>query len=77
MIAGDNPFHITGSGGMGAVWIRTNPRSAGRIRVTATHFTLGNDASTSEFAHRADVRRSRNSRKRRIAFIAFSALFNT
>jgi beta-galactosidase len=40
-IVGDNPFHLTDSGGVGAVWIRTKPRSVGRISVTGTHSTLG------------------------------------
>ncbi len=40
-IMGDNPFHLADSGGAGAVWIRTRSGTAGRIRVTATHSTLG------------------------------------
>jgi beta-galactosidase len=40
-IVGDNPFHLADSGGVGAVWIRTQPKSSGRIVVTATHSTLG------------------------------------
>jgi beta-galactosidase len=40
-IMGDNPFHLTDSGGVGAVWIKTTPRGAGRIRVTAAHSTFG------------------------------------
>lgn len=40
-LVGDNPFHLSDSGGSGAVWIRTLPGRAGRVRVTATHSTLG------------------------------------
>lgn len=41
MIVGDNPFQLTDSGGVGAVWIRTLPRSSGRIVVKAAHSLLG------------------------------------
>jgi beta-galactosidase len=40
-IVGDNPFHLADSGGVGAVWIWTQPKSSGRIAVTATHSVLG------------------------------------
>jgi beta-galactosidase len=40
-IVGDNPFRLADSGGAGAVWVRTRRGGAGRIRVTATHSTLG------------------------------------
>lgn len=41
-IVGDNPFRLTDSGGgVGAVWILTKPGGTGRIRVNATHSTLG------------------------------------
>jgi beta-galactosidase len=39
-IVGDNPFHLTDSGGVGAIWVRTAPRSSGRIVVTASHSVL-------------------------------------
>lgn len=41
VIVGDNPFALADAGGAGAVWVRTLPRSSGRIRVSATHSSLG------------------------------------
>jgi beta-galactosidase len=41
VIVGDNPFGWDDSGGAGAVWIKTVPDRAGRIRVTASHAVLG------------------------------------
>jgi beta-galactosidase len=41
VIVGDNPFELANSGGIGAVWIKTMPDRAGRIKVTATHSSLG------------------------------------
>jgi len=40
-LVGDNPFVLADSGGVGAVWVRTKPGATGRVRVTATHSTLG------------------------------------
>lgn len=40
-IVGDNPFHLSESGGVGAVWIKAAPNGAGPITVTATHSSLG------------------------------------
>jgi len=40
-LIGDNPFHLADAGGVGAVWIKTEPRRSGRIRVKATHSTMG------------------------------------
>ena len=40
-IVGDNPFDLEPSGGVGAVWIKSAPGGAGRVRVTATHSSLG------------------------------------
>ena len=40
-IVGDNPFHLAESGGVGAVWVKTAPRSEGRIAVRAVHSSLG------------------------------------
>jgi beta-galactosidase len=40
-IVGDNPFSLDESGGAGAVWVKTLPRSAGVIRVNARHASLG------------------------------------
>jgi beta-galactosidase len=40
-VVGDNPFQLADSGGVGAVWIKTAPRSEGRIAVTAAHSALG------------------------------------
>jgi beta-galactosidase len=44
VIVGDNPFRWDDSGGAGAVWIKTVPGRAGRIKVTATHAKLGRKA---------------------------------
>ncbi len=41
MIVGDNPFLLTDSGGVGAVWIRTLPHRSGPIALTAAHSSLG------------------------------------
>lgn len=41
VIVGNNPFELADSGGMGAVWIKANPQSSGRIQITATHPVLG------------------------------------
>jgi beta-galactosidase len=38
---GDNPFQLTDSGGVGAIWIKTLPKSSGNIVVTAAHSLLG------------------------------------
>jgi len=40
-IVGDNPFNLEPSGGVGAVWIKSAPGGAGRVRITATHSSLG------------------------------------
>jgi beta-galactosidase len=40
-IVGDNPFTLTDSGGVGAVWIKTIPDGSGQIIVTATHSSRG------------------------------------
>ena len=39
-ILGDNPFDLSLTGGMGAVWIRTLPETHGRIHLRAQHSTL-------------------------------------
>lgn len=41
VIAGDNPFSLAESGGVGAVWIKSVPDSVGEIRVAAKHPALG------------------------------------
>ena len=41
VIVGDNPFSLAGSGGVGAVWIKTSPEASGTIRIKATHSSLG------------------------------------
>lgn len=41
VIVGDNPFLLADSGGVGAVWLRTAPGSAGRLTVKVSHSTLG------------------------------------
>ncbi len=40
-ILGDNPFRLAESGGVGAIWIKTAPKSSGSITVKATHSVLG------------------------------------
>ena len=40
-LVGDNPFSLAASGGVGAVWVRTLPGQSGRIRIKATHSSLG------------------------------------
>jgi beta-galactosidase len=41
VIVGDNPFVWDDSGAAGAVWIKTVPNQAGKIKVTASHPILG------------------------------------
>jgi beta-galactosidase len=41
VIVGDNPFNLTESGGVGAVWIKAKAGSRGRMRVSAHHTSLG------------------------------------
>src|SRR6185312_11199339 len=41
IIVGDNPFSLEEAGGVGAIWIRTLPDTTGRVRVRATHSSLG------------------------------------
>jgi beta-galactosidase len=48
VIVGDNPFEMTESGGAGAIWIRTVPKSSGRIVVTAAHSSLGRKSAEIE-----------------------------
>jgi beta-galactosidase len=40
-VVGDNPFDLTESGGMGAVWIKAEHGISGRIRVHAKTFKIG------------------------------------
>ena len=40
-LLGDNPFAFADFGGVGAVWLRSQPNRPGLIRLTATHPTLG------------------------------------
>jgi beta-galactosidase len=40
-VIGDNPFSFTDTPGVGAIWLRTVPGSAGRATLTAAHPTLG------------------------------------
>lgn len=46
LLVGDNPFALGSTGGVGAVWIRSQPGRAGRIQVTITHPTLGSQLVT-------------------------------
>ena len=41
VIVGDNPFALAGSGGVGAIWIRTIPKGRGQVRLSAKHSALG------------------------------------
>lgn len=41
LIVGDNPFQLADSGGVGAVWIKTIEGKDGRVKVVATHSSLG------------------------------------
>jgi beta-galactosidase len=41
VLVGDNPFDFAAAGGVGAVWIRSQPGSAGIVTVSASHPTLG------------------------------------
>ncbi len=45
-LIGDNPFAFGEAGGVGAVWVRTLPGSAGTITVNAKHATLGTATTT-------------------------------
>jgi len=46
VIVGDNPFDLTESGGVAAVWVRTVPNLAGSIHITAEHPSLGQNSVT-------------------------------
>jgi beta-galactosidase len=46
VLVGDNPFDFAGTGAAGAVWLRTLPRSVGKVTVRAAHPTLGSGAVT-------------------------------
>jgi len=41
VIVGDNPFRLTPSGGIGAVWVRTIRGGTGGVRIEVTHSCLG------------------------------------
>ena len=41
VLVGDNPFDFSAAGGVGAVWIRSLPGSAGTVTVSASHPSLG------------------------------------
>lgn len=40
-LLGDNPFQLEDSGGSGAVWIKSVPRSSGKVHVTVSHPLYG------------------------------------
>lgn len=40
-LVGDNPFWLSESGGVAAVWLRTRAGQPGTVELTATHATLG------------------------------------
>ena len=41
VLIGESPFDFAAAGGVGAVWIRSLPGSAGHIAVSASHPVLG------------------------------------
>jgi beta-galactosidase len=41
LLVGDNSFSLTESGGAGAIWIKAQPASSGKIVLKVTHSTLG------------------------------------
>jgi beta-galactosidase len=41
VLIGEDPFDFTRTGGAGAIWIRSRPRSSGTVSVRASHPTLG------------------------------------
>jgi beta-galactosidase len=46
IITGDDPFDLEDSGGAAAIWIKTKPKSSGKIDLHATHSTLGTNVVT-------------------------------
>ena len=55
LIVGDNPFVLDENGGSGAVWIKTMPGRTGKIRIGASHPSLGR--GTAEITvHRSDAK---------------------
>lgn len=40
-LIGENPFTLEDTGGVGAVWVRTEPEKSGRILLRADHPSLG------------------------------------
>jgi beta-galactosidase len=40
-LIGDNPFPLKDTGGVGAVWVRSQPGVTGEVVVRATHDSLG------------------------------------
>lgn len=55
ILVGDNPFSLTESGGVGAVWVRGKPGSRGRLTLTATHERFGSRTITLDI--RPDTKR--------------------
>jgi beta-galactosidase len=43
-IVGDNPFLLDDSGGVGAIWIKSQPDREGKTTLSATHKTLGTES---------------------------------
>ena len=41
VLVGESPFDFAAAGGVGAVWIRSLPGSAGHVAVSASHPVLG------------------------------------
>jgi beta-galactosidase len=48
VLVGESPFAFGDTGGVGAVWIRTVPGSAGTVTVTASHPVLGSGTAVIE-----------------------------
>jgi beta-galactosidase len=54
VLIGDDPFDLTRTGGAGAIWIRSRPRSSGTVTVRASHPTLGQAEVTIDVVASAD-----------------------
>jgi beta-galactosidase len=46
VIVGDNPFLLDDSGGVGAIWIKSQPGRGGKITLSAVHKILGTESLT-------------------------------
>jgi beta-galactosidase len=46
VLAGDNPFGLTDTGGTGAIWIKSVAGGTGEVTLKATHASLGEKSIT-------------------------------